>query len=46
MKNKDTLSVIEIDASLYGEAEHCTLAIKMGDLLERASILMYSFTTQ
>lgn len=34
MKNKDILFVIEIDTSLYDEAEHCTPAIKV---LEKAS---------
>lgn len=42
MKNKDILFVIEIDTSLHDEAEHCTLAIKMGDLLESTSIPMFS----
>lgn len=42
MKSKDILFVIEIDISLYDEAEHCTLAIKMGDLLERASVPILS----
>lgn len=42
MKTKDVLFVIKIDTYLYDEAEHCTLAIKVGDLTGKASILMLS----
>lgn len=38
MKNKDILFVIEIDTSLYDEAEYCTPATKV---LERASVPMF-----
>ena len=42
MKTKDVLFVIKIDTSLYDEAEHCTLAMKVEDLTGKANIPLLS----